>query len=113
MADNEDSAKGFNFKAFATPRIIGGIVIIIIVLWALTILFGTSDKPETSTGVPHEATATSDHEATGTAGDHASASSAAAQHASDDTHGSAHEATTGEDTHQSDEAAAHDTASTP
>jgi len=119
MADNEDSAKGFNFKAFATPRIIGGIVIIIIVLWALTILFGTSDKPETSADAAHPstsshgATATSDHEATTTAGSHASASSAAAQHASDDTtHGVAHEATTGEDTHQSDEAAAHDTAGT-
>ena len=103
MAENEDSAKGFDFKAFATPRIIGGIVIIIIVLWALTILFGTSDKPETSPGATHQSTAS--HEASATA-DHEATETTAGHSSSDDTttHGTAHEAATSDDTHQPDEA---------
>ena len=107
MAENEDSAKGFDFKAFATPRIIGGIVIIIIVLWALTMLFGTSDTPATAPDSTHpstaspEASATADHETAETA-----AAATTAHSSSDDatTHGAAHEATTVDNTHQSDEA---------
>jgi len=37
-------AKGFEFKKFATPRIIGGIAIVVIVLWALSIIFGSSES---------------------------------------------------------------------
>jgi hypothetical protein len=45
MGNNGDSAKGFEFKKFATPRIVGGIAIVVIVLWALTIIFGPSKVP--------------------------------------------------------------------
>ena len=39
------NAKGFEFRKFATPRIIGGIAIVIIILWALSIIFGTPQDP--------------------------------------------------------------------
>ena len=39
------NAKGFEFRKFATPRIIGGIAIVIIILWALSIIFGTPQGP--------------------------------------------------------------------
>ena len=45
MGNNGDNAKGFEFKKFATPRIIGGIAIVVIVLWALTIIFGSPGGP--------------------------------------------------------------------
>ena len=41
----EKNAKGFEFRKFATPRIIGGIAIVIIILWALSIIFGTPQGP--------------------------------------------------------------------
>ena len=41
----EKKAKGFEFRKFATPRIIGGIAIVIIILWALSIIFGTPQDP--------------------------------------------------------------------
>jgi len=41
----EKNAKGFEFRKFATPRIIGGIAIAIIILWALSIIFGTPQGP--------------------------------------------------------------------
>lgn len=118
MAENGDSAKGFDFKAFATPRIIGGIIIIIIVLWALTLLFGTSDKPVTSpdatrpSTASHEASTTADHQAAETAAGHA-ASATSAHSSSDDTttQGAVHEAATVDNTHQSDAAASHGTTS--
>ncbi len=44
----EKNAKGFEFSKFATPRIIGGIAIAIIILWALSNIFGTpQNKPAT------------------------------------------------------------------
>lgn len=49
MGNNGDSTKGFEFRKFATPRIIGGVVIIIIVLWALSIIFSSSERPASST----------------------------------------------------------------
>ncbi|WP_372682702.1 DUF2333 family protein [Desulfosarcina sp.] len=58
----EKNAKGFEFKKFATPRIIGGIAIAIIILWALSIIFGTPQAPtseETSIRQLDSATATS------------------------------------------------------
>jgi hypothetical protein len=42
------TAKGFEFKKFATPRIVGGIAIVIIVLWALSIIFGPSQRQPSS-----------------------------------------------------------------
>ena len=45
MANNEESAKGFEFRKFATPRIIGGIAIVLIVLWALSIIFDSPKGP--------------------------------------------------------------------
>ena len=39
------NAKGFEFRKFATPRIIGGIAIVIIILWALSIIFATPQGP--------------------------------------------------------------------
>ncbi len=47
----EKNAKGFEFRKFATPRIIGGIAIAIIILWALSIIFDTPQDP-TSTVAP-------------------------------------------------------------
>ncbi len=41
----EKNAKGFEFRKFATPRILGGIAIVIIILWALSIIFGTPQGP--------------------------------------------------------------------
>ena len=41
----EKNAKGFEFSKFATPRIIGGIAIVIIILWALSIIFATPQGP--------------------------------------------------------------------
>ena len=41
----EKNAKGFEFSKFATPRIIGGIAIVIIILWALSIIFDTPQGP--------------------------------------------------------------------
>ena len=40
-----DNAKGFEFQKFATPRIIGGIAIAVIILWALSIIFTASRGP--------------------------------------------------------------------
>lgn len=40
-----NDAKGFEFKKFATPRIIGGIAIVVIILWALSVIFGSSKGP--------------------------------------------------------------------
>jgi hypothetical protein len=120
MAENEDSAKGFDFKAFATPRIIGGIVVIIIVLWALTMLFGTSDKPETSPGGAHQSTASHEDSATSgpkaattTAGHAATATTAHSSTNDTTTQAAAHEAATVDNTHQSDATASHGTASNP
>jgi hypothetical protein len=45
MGNNGDNAKGFEFKKFATPRIIGGIAIVVIVLWVLTIIFSSPGGP--------------------------------------------------------------------
>ena len=67
MGNNGDSAKGFNFKKFATPRIIGGILIIVIVLWALAIIFGTSEQPASSTTAEHQPATT---EVAATSSDH-------------------------------------------
>lgn len=53
MVINGDMIKGFEFKKFATPRIIGGIVIVVIVLWALVALFGSPhDKPANQAAAP-------------------------------------------------------------
>ena len=43
-----ENAKGFEFSKFATPRIIGGIAIVIIILWALSIIFGTPQGPSSN-----------------------------------------------------------------
>lgn len=45
MGNNGESAKGFEFKKFATPRIIGSIAIAVIVLWALSIIFSSPQGP--------------------------------------------------------------------
>ncbi len=94
MGNNGDSAKGFSFKAFVTPRIIGGIVVIIIVLWALTILFGTSDKPASSPQHATHVTAPSaGHETDSSHGGQApTVSKTAHTSTADDGHGSSHAA---------------------
>ena len=53
-------AKGFEFRKFATPRIIGGIVIAVIVLWALSIILGPSEglSPQHQTAGHDSAAAT-------------------------------------------------------
>lgn len=56
MADNGNSAKGFDFKKFATPRIIGGIAIALIVLWALSIIFSSSVKRTSPSVAQHPET---------------------------------------------------------
>ncbi|WP_319408318.1 DUF2333 family protein [uncultured Desulfosarcina sp.] len=58
----EKNAKGFEFRKFATPRIIGGIAIAVIILWALSIIFsspqGQSSK-NTGARQPDSAASTS------------------------------------------------------
>ncbi len=44
------NAKGFEFKKFATPRIVGGIAIALIVLWALSIIFSSPPGPISRSG---------------------------------------------------------------
>ena len=46
MADNGEGTKGTGFRKFATPRIIGGVGIAVVVLWALTLIFGSSEAPQ-------------------------------------------------------------------
>ena len=73
-----NDAKGFEFKKFATPRIIGGIAIVVLILWALSMIFGSSKGPaskrhartgESATPIRHAADddhtrrATADHQA--------------------------------------------------
>ena len=62
MGNNANSAKGFEFKKFATPRIIAGIAIVVIVLWALTVIFsspqGASSKKATPSAADTGQTAT-------------------------------------------------------
>jgi hypothetical protein len=50
----EKNAKGFEFKKFATPRIIGGIAIAVIVLWALSIIFTSSEGPSSKSGAARQ-----------------------------------------------------------
>jgi len=128
-------AKGFEFKKFATPRIIGGIAIVVIVLWALSIIIGPSEglSPRHQTAghdspaaTAHQATDSSGHaarteeEATGSHGaravpeaesSHAAATQAApaAQGHGSDTHGEAvvHETA---DSHAAQATASHDPA---
>jgi len=47
MVKNGESGKGIGFKKYATPRVIGGIAIAIVVLWLLTLIFGSSEKAPT------------------------------------------------------------------
>jgi hypothetical protein len=56
MADNGESTKGTGFRKFATPRIIGGIGIAVVVLWALTHIFGSSEEPQVVADNTHIAT---------------------------------------------------------
>ena len=60
-----DNTKGFEFKKFATPRIIGGIVIVVIILWALSAIFtypeGQSSRSRSAR--QHDSAATTDHAA--------------------------------------------------
>ena len=50
----EKNAKGFEFKKFATPRIIGGIAIVVIVLWALSIIFTSPGGPSSKSGAARQ-----------------------------------------------------------
>ncbi|BBO88213.1 DUF2333 family protein [Desulfosarcina ovata] len=56
MGNNGDRAKGFEFKKFATPRIIAGVAIAIIVLWALVVIFSSPvpTAPPDSAGTSHD-----------------------------------------------------------
>jgi hypothetical protein len=97
--DKEEKAKRLGFRKFATPRVIGGIAIAIVVLWALSAIFGTSDEP-TSTLQADKShrpttvaeTSRSDHQADKTEGDHTTApapvshAKPAGSHATADTH---------------------------
>jgi hypothetical protein len=90
MGNNGDSTKGFEFRKFATPRIIGGVVIIIIVLWALSIIFSSSERPASSAisqtpDSAHVSTppATSGQPTDATQGDHTAAMTATAPTSSD------------------------------
>jgi hypothetical protein len=73
-----NETKGFEFKQFATPRIIGSIAIAIIVLWALILIFGSSDVPSsklTSSGHTSSAVATGDETGGEATGGHEAAAS--------------------------------------
>jgi len=84
-------AKEFDFKRFATPRIIGGIAIVVVVLWALSVILGSpqgpaskpaTDHPETAVATARQTAATAGQTAQSTAeatGSHAAAESPAAE----------------------------------
>ena len=62
-------AKGFEFSKYATPRIIGGIAIVVIVLWALSVIFGSSDgTPSRQAAVRHETPVATTHKPLGSSG---------------------------------------------
>ena len=91
-------AKGVEFKKFATPRIVGGVAIVIIVLWALSIIFGPSEDPSSKRVAeqPHdsvEATApvgdAGSHQATQSAHPPASGDAAAGHATGTSDHGAA------------------------
>ncbi len=89
-----NNAKGFEFKKFATPRIVGGIAIVAIVLWALSIIFGPSQKPSSKNmaETPHDSVTASQtsptaHQAGSTEAPHTSAAAATDQGHSTDTAG--------------------------
>jgi hypothetical protein len=122
MGNNGDSTKGFEFKKFATPRIIGGIVIIIIVLWALSIIFSSSEKQASRTvsegqdATPVAATP-ADHQTDTLPGGHATATKTSAHPPSGEAASTtAHGMTTAEATtdhgQQADTAGSHEAAST-
>lgn len=71
-----NNIKGFDFKKYATPRIIGGIAIVIIVLWALSIIFGSPDGSSSKRVAerPHDAAQATSH--SGAAGGHQPADAA-------------------------------------
>jgi hypothetical protein len=50
----EKNAKGFEFKKFATPRIIGGIAIAIVILWALSIIFNSPQDRTMNNTAAHQ-----------------------------------------------------------
>ena len=58
-----DNAKGLEFQKFATPRIIGGIAIVVIVLWALFIIFGSPEGQSSKKMAdrPHDSAETTSH----------------------------------------------------
>ncbi|WP_319524746.1 DUF2333 family protein [uncultured Desulfosarcina sp.] len=123
-----NEAKGFEFRKFATPRIIGSIAIAIIVLWALILIFGSSDVPsskQTAGGhavtaghgeedeAPVDNNATASHE-TGTqpatqAADHGESAgeTAAVHHAADSPKPQAHQAAASHDTAPTDRTQTH------
>ena len=74
-------AKGFGFKKFATPRIIGGIVIVVIVLWALAIIFGPSESlsPQHHRTAGHDSAAATAHKDAADTGHAPAAKTAPAQ----------------------------------
>ena len=116
MGNDEDSAKGFEFKKFATPRIIGGIVIIIIVLWALSIIFSSSERPASSSiSDSHDSThvsatpSTSGHQTDAAQADHAQAMTAAGHTSSDGATDSTVHGMTMDHAQQADSATSHDT----
>ena len=91
-------ANGFEFRRFATPRIIGGIAIAVIVLWALSIIF-TSPEGPSSRGI--------------TAKGHSTATADTAAQAAPAVHGAgaagSHDAPVGKTSSDSLETVAHDT----
>jgi hypothetical protein len=87
-----NNAKGFEFKKFATPRIIGGIAIVVIILWALSTIFISSEGPTIKSRAvrQQDSTATAGHSAGAVQGKTASAVPAdTANQAGSATHGTA------------------------
>ena len=82
-----DKAKGFEFQKFATPRIIGGIAIAVIILWALSII---ATSPRGPSHTEHDTKQESPAVATHTEGDRheepATAEHASAVHRTADDH---------------------------
>ncbi|HSO20821.1 MAG TPA: DUF2333 family protein [Desulfosarcina sp.] len=90
MADSGDNAKGFEFRKFATPRIVGGIAILVVVLWAMTIIFGSSKEPASPQSAHRQDPPAVPGSPTKAAtADHSPAASGAAGHAVVDTAGAA------------------------
>ena len=119
--ENKNDKKGSDYKKFATPRIIGGIAIAVIILWALSIFFGPTKEEMTgeTAAVSHESAKpasvshSDDHadkseDTHASAKEHKDASSETTSHAVDHENGHEAPAKTGSEEHATSSSTGHE-----